>query len=361
MGLCALQSLGTPALAEMLHQFEAAEVWEAIRARNDDSAWSIKSKAIDLDALENATAKVGSRFLIPGDSEWPERMEDLTDVRVNGLGGAPIGLWVKGGADLAQVFGTVSLVGSRAATAYGNGVAMELAADLANSGYTVISGLAHGIDAAAHRGALAVRGCTLAMVACGIERVYPPSNRGLHQSILKSGAVLTEVPPGATPMKVSFLARNRLIAALSDGVVVVEAAVRSGARNTASWAAALGRTLMAVPGSVASAQSATPHWLIQESMASLVTGFADVERLLGPLQPELELSPRGEDSPLDRLAPNLRTIREAIAARETVGLAELSARTGLSIPVCMVSASELSESGWLEEVEFQQWALPRRR
>lgn len=360
MALCALQPLGAPALAEMLLRFEAGEVWEAIRTRADESAWSLKSRIIDVDALEAATIATGARFLIPGDPEWPSRMEDLTHTRVSGMGGAPVGLWVRGTADLSQIGTSVALVGSRASTSYGSEVTTDLAADLATNGYTVVSGLAYGIDAAAHRGALAVRSATIAMVACGIERVYPPANERLHEAILRSGAVITEAPPGAHPMKASFLARNRLIAAASDGVVIVEAAARSGARNTASWAAELGRVLMAVPGSIASAQSVTPHWLIRESLATLVTGFADVAQLVGSLQPELEIPLRGEDNPLDKLAPGPRSVREAVGARETLGLAELSARTGLSIPVCMAATAELTESGWLEEVDFQQWALPRR-
>lgn len=359
MALSALQPLGAPGLSEMLERFEAGELWHAISTRREDTTWSVKSRTIDVADLETATRLAGARFVIPGDAEWPEQMSGLAHARVNHLGGVPIGLWIKGAADLSALEGAVSLVGSRASTAYGTNIAMDLAADLATAGHPIISGLAYGIDAAAHRGAIAVGGRTIAMVACGIERVYPSANRNLHEAILRDGAVITESPPGAHPLKASFLARNRLIAAASQGVVIVEAAARSGARNTASWAGSLGRVLMAVPGSVTSAQSVTPHWLIQEGLATLVTSASDVQRLLGPLQPELELDLRGQDVPLDRLSPQLRAIREVVGAREALTVAELSARTGLSIPACLAGAAELAESGWLEELEGQQWALPR--
>lgn len=360
MALSALQPLGSPGLSEMLERFEAGELWHAISTRREDTTWSVKARTIDVEALDAATRQADARFLIPGDPEWPQQVDDLTHARVNQLGGNPIGLWVRGSADISQLEGAVSLVGSRASTAYGTNIAMDLAADLATAGHPIISGLAYGIDAAAHRGAIAVRGRTIAMVACGIERVYPSANRSLHEAILKDGAVITESPPGAHPLKASFLARNRLIAAASQGVVIVEAAARSGARNTASWAGALGRIVMAVPGSVTSAQSVTPHWLIQEGLATLITSAADIQRLMGPLQPELELDLRGDDVPLDRLPPRLRAIREVVGARETLTVADISARTGLSIPACIAGAAQLAEAGWLEELAGQQWALPRR-
>lgn len=361
MALCALQPMGSPGLAEMLESYEAAELWDAIRGRRDESAWTLKSRNIDIGSLETATRATGSRFVMPGDPEWPSEADDLIRARINGIGGAPIGLWVKGAARLNEMGGAVALVGSRAATSYGNAVATDVAADLAVNGRPIVSGLAYGIDAAAHRGALAVGACTMAVVACGIDQIYPAAHAQLHGNILRRGLVATEAPPGARPLKASFLARNRLIAAVSDGVIVVEAAARSGARNTASWASALNRVLMAVPGSITSAMSVTPHWLVQEGHATLITGAADVERLLGPLQPELEIPLCGEELPLDRLKPDLRTIREVIGTGEILGVAELSVRTGLSIPVCMAGAAELADTGWLEEVDAQRWALPRRR
>ena len=162
-------------------------------------------------------------------------------------------------------------------------------------------------------------------------------------------------------MKAAFLARNRLIAALTEGVVVVEAAARSGARNTASWSAALGRQVMAVPGPVTSSLSVTPHRLIREATATLVTSVNDVIELLSPLQPELEMPLRGADQPLDRLPERLRALREVVAPREEVTVNDLMGRTGWSVPRCLAAAEELMEMGWLEPVGETAWRLPVRK
>ncbi len=362
MALCALESHGRPEIADLLLRFGAPEVWEGILGRSADNVWTRKARQVDVAALEAATRASGARFLIPDDPEWPTRLNDLAHVRVGDIGGVPPGLWVLGDANLNAVSRSgVAIVGSRAATSYGTVVATDMAADLAAEGHTIVSGLAYGIDAAAHRGAIAAGGTTVAVVACGIDRVYPTAHARLHAAVRGAGAVVSEVPPGAHPLKVSFLARNRIIAALGDGVVLVEAAARSGARNTTSWGKELNRQVMAVPGSITSAMAVTPHWLIQQGEAQLVTSAADVARSIGPLQPELELDLRGEELPLDRLRQELRQLREAVGSGETLGVAEFSARTGLSIPACMAGASELAETGWLEEVQPLRWALPGRR
>lgn len=361
MALCALESHGRPEISDLLLRFEATEVWEGILGRQSENVWTRKALNVDVQAMEAATRAAGARFVVPGDPEWPAQLNDLAHVRVGDIGGIPPGLWVLGDARLHQLpRPAVAIVGSRAATSYGTVVTTDMAADLAAEGHCVISGLAYGIDAAAHRGTIAAGGTTVAVLACGIDRVYPTAHTRLHAAVQGAGAVITEVPPGAHPLKVSFLARNRLIAALSDGVVLVEAAARSGARNTTTWSKELNRQVMAVPGSVTSAMAVTPHFLIQQGEAALVTGAADVARALGPLQPELELNLRGEDAPLDKLRPELRQLREVVASGESLGVGDFSARTGLSVPACMAGAAELAESGWLEEVEPQRWALPRR-
>ena len=157
-----------------------------------------------------------------------------------------------------------AVVGSRSATTYGAGVAGDVAAHLAGHGVTVVSGAAYGIDVAAHRGALAARGPTLAVLACGVDRAYPAAHTTLLDYIAERGLVVSELPPGCSPTRLRFLSRNRVIAALAQGTVVVEAAVRSGALNTANWAARLNRVVMGVPGPVTSAPSggrapADPH------------------------------------------------------------------------------------------------------
>src|SRR5262249_45616384 len=156
------------------------------------------------------------------------------------------------------------------ATSYGLQLAAELAYGLADSGWTVISGGAYGIDAAAHRGALAAHGRTVVVLACGIDTVYPLGHAGLFERISERGLMLTEWPPGAVAFRTRFLVRNRLIAALSRGTVVVEAAARSGARSTARRARELDRVLMACPGPATSAMSLGCHTEIREHNARLV-------------------------------------------------------------------------------------------
>ena len=176
----------------------------------------------------------------------------------------------------------MAVVGSRSATTYGAGVAAELAAHVAGEGVTVVSGAAFGIDQAAHRGALAARGPTVAVLACGVDRAYPAAHRDLLTYIAETGLVVSEAPPGCAPTKLRFLSRNRIIAAVSLGTVVVEAAVRSGALNTANWATSVNRILMGVPGPVTSAPSEGVHELLRSKDAALVTRGADVLELVSP-------------------------------------------------------------------------------
>ena len=175
---------------------------------------------------------------------------------------------------------SVAIVGSRAATAYGNGITTDLSVDLAERGVTVVSGGAFGIDAAAHRGALAAGGPTVGVLACGVDVAYPAANEQLFEQLARDHLLVSELPPGAHPTRVRFLARNRLIAAMSSATVVVEAALRSGARNTAGWALECGRPLMAVPGSVYSRASSAPHLMIRSGQAVLVTNAAEVMELV---------------------------------------------------------------------------------
>jgi DNA processing protein len=219
----------------------------------------------------------GIRLVCPGDSEWPTQLNTLGVAR-------PYALWLRGEADLRYCcLQSVSIVGSRAASAYGAHVGTELAAALAARGWTVVSGAAYGIDACAHQGALAADGVTIAVLACGVDRAYPPGHYDLLASIAAQGVVVSEWPPGRTPNRLRFLVRNRVIAALTRGTVVVEAGLRSGALNTARHAGDLHRPVMAVPGPVTSEVSAGCHKIIREGGAVCVTGAHDVLELLTPL------------------------------------------------------------------------------
>ncbi len=358
MGLCALQPQGNPQLSELAQLHGAVEVWQAVLGRDSDSAWGRRAATIDLDQIVADTERCRARFIVPGDDEWPESLDRLWGVRLSGQGDQPLGLWVRGSVALTELEGAVAVVGARASTSYGNHVATELGADLGLAGRVVVSGLAFGIDAAAHRGALSTRHPTVAVLANGVDAAYPLAHSSLLEGVVARGAVVSEAPPRCRPLKAAFLARNRLIAALTEGVVVVEAAARSGARNTASWAAALGKHVMAVPGPVTSSLSVTPHRLVRDGTAVLITSAAEVGELLSPLQPELEIPLRGAEQPLDRLPTALRTLREVVAPREEVNVNDLVSRTGLSVRDALAGMDELVELGWLEEAGEAGWRLP---
>lgn len=359
MALCALEPQGAPAFVSALREFGPVDLWQGILGQGQDTSWGRRAQAVTLDDLRRRTEACGARFVIPGDEEWPATLAGLDRVSVTQQTGEPVGLWVKG-EPLSRLAGGVAVVGARAATAYGENATLEIAADLAAAGRVVISGLAFGIDAAAHRGALGVRGCTAAVLAGGVDEPYPAANRRLAEAVVGSGALVSELPPGSRPTKFGFLARNRVIAALASAVVVIEAAARSGAKNTASWASALGVPLLAVPGHVTSSLSATPHRLIREGAAILCTCAADVEEVLGPLGAQEEPDGRGEVRPLDRLPQELQVLREAVRPREAVTAAQLSARTGQRMFDVLANAGELVDLGWLEETE-DGFILPARK
>lgn len=260
-------------------------------------------------------AEVRARLLVPGMPEWPDALDDLGDH-------APLLLWVRGDAGALSSKSRVSIVGARAATAYGDQVARELAGDLASSGSIVVSGGAYGIDGAAHRAAMGSGGRTAAFLAGGVDRPYPAGHQQLFEHIRAAGAVASELPCGAAPTRWRFLARNRLISALGDATVVVEAGWRSGSLNTAGHAASLGRPLGAVPGPVTSAASAGCHRLMREYDAVCVTNAEEVRELMG-----LE----GDQSSGDATVTDASRVRllDAMSTRTARSAAELGAASGL--------------------------------
>jgi DNA processing protein len=213
---------------------------------------------------------------------------------------------------------TVTIVGARRASDYGLRTAEELARDLAFAGIAVVSGMAYGIDAAAHRGALAGGGCTLAVLGGGPDVVYPPSNRGLHRQIAAAGAVVSEHPPGTETTKWSFPARNRIMAGLSCMTIVVEAAEPSGTLITADETIRLGRDLGAVPGQVGSRLAAGPHALIRDG-ATLIRGAQDVlDLMLGIGQTSVA---RSGPALQPELAPVLDRVERGAATPDAVAVA----------------------------------------
>lgn len=287
-------------------------------------------------------ARLGAVLVLPGDPDWPAGLADLGPH-------APLVLWVLAPAGRLPALGrAVALVGARAATNYGEGVAMEAAAGLADRGFVVVSGAAYGIDGAAHRATLAAGGTTVAVLAGGVDRFYPSGHADLIRRIAESGAVVAESPCGTTPLKSRFLQRNRLIAAMSGATVVVEAGHRSGSLNTAGHAAALGRAVGAVPGSVRSAASAGCHRLLREYGAVCVRDAADMAELVEGVQDQPMLDGIGTIEPieqrvLDVLATTPRTTVE-LARRASLSEREVAGAVGV---LALKGAADKAPTGWI--------------
>jgi DNA processing protein len=266
-----------------------------------------------------AVAALGGRLVVPEDDEWPTEAFACfatPTAQAEERWRSPIGLWVRGAARLDELGErAVAVVGARAATGYGEHVAAEFGYGLAEGGLAVVSGAAFGIDGAAHRGALAAEGCTVAVQACGLDQAYPAGHARLLDRIAERGAVVSEYPPGIGPARFRFLVRNRLIAAFATGTVVVEAGTRSGARRTATAAAALGRIVMAVPGPITSSLSMGCHLLVREEQAVLVTRVVEVIEAVGRIGTDLAPPLTTPHHRTDGLSPELLAVYEALPAR----------------------------------------------
>lgn len=271
-------------------------------------------------------ARLGGRLIIPSDGLWPAQLADLGIQE-------PICLWWRGQEQrLPDAATAVAIVGSRDSTSYGASVTGDMAYSLAQRGFTVVSGGAYGIDAHAHRAALAGASDslpTIAVMAGGVDRFYPSGNEDLLRAVCNQGAVLAEVPPGSAPTRYRFLQRNRIIAALSAVTVVVEARWRSGALNTAHHAETLGRAVGAVPGSVHSANSAGCHRLLRDGGAVCVTDAAEVAELAGPSGSALPDARQGQASVQDGLTLEDLILLDALPLRSTTSVEKLSTVAGL--------------------------------
>lgn len=292
------------------------------------------SRAV-VDAIRSAR-DVGARLVLPGDANWPVALDDLG-------AHAPTLLWVRGDPRSLSVDPRVAIIGARAASGYGEMLAAEFAGDLATAGAVIVSGGAYGIDGAAHRAALGVGGRTVAFLAGGVDRAYPQGHRDLLRRIVDTGAVVSEVPCGTAPTKWRFLARNRLIAAVSQATVVVEAGWRSGSLNTAGHAAALGRPLGAVPGPVTSAASAGCHRLLREYDARCVTTAAEIRELWGGASHAQEHAVLSD--------PDQVRVLDAIAGRSALSILEISRRSGLAPEKASAMLGVLELDGVVRRVE----------
>jgi DNA processing protein len=339
-----------PALARFTALVGAVEAAARVRVGSvpeEVAAETAGRRATDrVEADLDAARRCGARLLVPESPQWPTWPFAAFEVCGAPALAPPLALWVRGPGDLAGLTAlSVAIVGARAATGYGLHVAGELGAGLAGHDVTVVSGAALGIDGAAHRGALAGGGPTVAVLACGIDRAYPAAHEALLVRIAADGLVISEYPPGSVPGRHRFLVRNRLIAALGTATVVVEAGLRSGAHRTAADALALGRPLMAVPGPVTSGTSAGCHRLIREG-AELVTRTEEVLEIAGPMgQHLLDVEPAVTSRPTDGLAPVAALLHDALPVRGARPAPWLAAEAGVPLTAARPALVDLERRG----------------
>ncbi len=310
--------------------------------------------------LERAD-KCGARLVTPDDEEWPGeqlhqafRFAQLAGgeyvSKYKAMVAEPHALWVKGRA-LNEVFAqAVGVVGSRAMSRYGYEATRMIVGDLVPHHWTIVSGGAFGVDTTAHQRTLELGGQSAVVMAGGVDRVYPARNRGLFEDLCVNGALISEYPPNYDPQRHRFLARNRLVAALTAGTVVIEAAYRSGALNTIAWANAAGRVAMAVPGPVSSVGSVGCHRKIRDGVASIVTSGDDIRELLSSVGTvdadqrwELEFSP----SRVQQLSVNELKIFDAISVQGTTAEA-IAEETGLPIALSVHLLYEMHKRGIID-------------
>ncbi len=328
-----------PALSELIQEIGPVRAARLVAAGAVSDRVAVETGARrDDDWTEadlSAIAALGGRLVIPEDPEWPAGALGCfatPAAQADERWRAPVALWMRGAGGLDELGErAVAVVGARAATGYGEHVAAEFGYGLAEGGFAVVSGAAFGIDGAAHRGALAAEGCTVAVQACGLDRAYPAGHHGLLDRIAASGAVVSEYPPGVRPARHRFLVRNRLIAAFAAGVVVVEAGARSGARRTATAAAALGRVVMAVPGPVTSALSVGCHLLVRDEQAVLVTRVAEVVEAVGRIGVDLAPSLTTPRLRTDGLSPDLLAVYEALPTQASRHPEQLVRESGVPL------------------------------
>lgn len=343
--LCYVQRPGDPRLHRAIDEEGAVALW---RQLSGDLGARPYLAEVDPQVDLARFAEIGGRLVCPGDDEWPDSLGVLRT-----CGGGPLearepfALWVRGAGNLAALCeSSVSIVGARASSDYGNYVAGELAGDLAGRGWCIVSGGAYGIDAAAHRGALVVGGTTIAVLAGGADVAYPRAHDALFSRIAQTGCVISEEPPGQSARRERFLSRNRLIAALGKATVLVEAGTRSGALNTARHAQRMLRDLLAVPGPVTSAMSRGCHDQLREGYARLVTCAADVIEEIGPIQDRQPAF--GLATARDGLTRAARVVLDGFPADSSVSPADLSFATGVPIAQVVEELESLLAADMIE-------------
>ena len=308
-----------PAASTLVNdELSATDIAEAL------ARWEPRLETPALFRSLTTAATLGIQLVRDVDPQWPGGLADLGD---NG----PRVLWVRGQSDaIPQTSSSVAIVGARASTGYGEHVAMDFAAGFVSRDYAVVSGGAYGIDGMAHRATLACGGTTIAVMAGGLDNLYPSGHEELLKRIMTTGAVVSEVPPGGAPTRWRFLQRNRLIAAIAGGTVVVEAGYRSGSLNTATHARDLDRPLGVVPGPITSGQSAGCHRLLRTNPAAqLVTSVAEMIDLMTGKQDADEFSSRDSADTVRVLDALSGTPRDVSVIASTSGLSRSHAHKTL--------------------------------
>lgn len=316
--------------------------------------WHKRLSAFHLDQALTTADHHGIRLITPYHDDWPPGLDLLGDNQ-------PAALWVAGHGAGGLLHGGISVVGGRNATQYGMHIAAEFSAEWAAAGLTIFSGAALGIDAAAHHGALSVGGTTVAILACGVDIPYPSSHAALLHRIKENGLVVSEHPPGARPQRHRFLERNRLLAACSGAVVVVEAAYRSGALNTASWAASAGIPLGAVPGPVTSAMSVGAHRVLREFDGTLIGSVEHGLQLAGKWTEEA--TPHSAERARDVLSEEEFAICDALPARGDASVADIARDAGTSEQTTTAVLYRLEIMGFARSVavpgEVARWGIAK--
>lgn len=270
------------------------------KAADTLSGWA---QLFDLGKEEASMAQRGARFLTQEDAEFPELLRETYD--------PPIGLYWQG--DYVIDRPCVAIVGTRRSTLYGRSVTKKFAAELARLGFCIVSGMARGTDTAAHEGALEAGGKTVAVFGCGLDTIYPPENLDLYRNIAATGAVVSEFPFGRRADRQTFPMRNRLVAGMCQGVIVIESAEAGGSMITARFAGEQGRSLMAVPGRIDQASSAGCHQLIRDG-AIMVTSVDDVLEELRYARPQMQAPELdfGVEDAVESSMPALSEVEQAV-------------------------------------------------
>ncbi|WP_278312818.1 DNA-processing protein DprA [Lolliginicoccus levis] len=342
------------ALHELINLVGPIDAAEAIRAGKLPPALDKPTQArrdkdtsgADLEAL----ASHGGTLLTADSPQWPawHTLQMQNDRARRDAGAAPpIALWIRGQEDVGTLLSRgIAVIGTRAPTAYGEHCTRDIAHELATNGSTIVSGAAYGIDGCAHRAALAAHQPTVAILACGIDQDYPAGHARLLQGIARHGTVISEYPPGTRPARFRFLARNRLIAAFAEHVIITEAGARSGARNTARWARMYNTPVHAMPGPVSSAASVGCHEMIRNGEAVLLTRARDV--FGAPMLPMDSGPPAATPHlarPTDHLTPEQLRVFDMLPIKGHAGTARIGADAGLDARTTRAALAVLEMHG----------------